>query len=72
MLAPIATTFRLGSPTGQQAHAWRGFFAYADEYLVDVKFGSPKGRAGLSALESGKQSSIIGRSAGHKSSEASE
>jgi hypothetical protein len=48
------------------------FFAYADEYLVDVKFGSPKGRAGLSALESGKQSSIIGRSAGHKSSEASE
>jgi hypothetical protein len=66
MLAPIATTFRLGSPTGQC------FFAYADEYLVDVKFGSPKGRAGLSALESGKQSSIIGRSAGHKSSEASE
>jgi hypothetical protein len=48
------------------------FFAYADEYLVDVKFGSPKGRAGLSALEPGKQSSIIGRSAGHKSSEASE
>jgi len=39
MLAPIATTFRLGSPTGQQAHAWRGFFAYADEYLVDVNIG---------------------------------
>jgi hypothetical protein len=39
MLAPIATTFRLGSPDRTTSALGAGFFAYADEYLVDVKFG---------------------------------
>src|SRR5262249_55034904 len=54
------------------------FFAYADEYLVDVKFGSPKVGRDFQRWSRGKKSSIVGRSAGPrlrpigKSSEASE